>query len=120
MSTTHPLPGRLGNPDETLGTDPRTDPRLVAAITPLGLAWPYHATEDDVAGLPPHVISVNELDPLRDEGLAYYRKLLAAGVDTVGRLVPGTCHAGDLVFERAVPDVYHSSVRDVAGFAAAL
>ena len=34
----HPKPGRLGNPDETLGTDPRTDPRLVAAIEPLGLA----------------------------------------------------------------------------------
>ena len=38
-----------------------------------------HASASDLTGLPPHVISVNELDPLRDEGLAYYRKLLAAG-----------------------------------------
>ena len=29
---------------------------------------------DELAGLPPHVISVNQLDPLRDEGLAYYRQ----------------------------------------------
>src|SRR5262249_57420081 len=34
------------------------------------LAWPLHASPDDLAGLPPHVISVNQLDPLRDEGLA--------------------------------------------------
>ena len=31
------------------------------------LAWPLFATSDDLTGLPPHVISVNELDPLRDE-----------------------------------------------------
>ena len=54
------------------------------------LAWPYHAEASDLAGLPPHVISVNELDPLRDEGLAYYRKLAAAGVPTIGRTVHGT------------------------------
>ncbi len=40
------------------------------------MAWPLHASRDDLAGLPPHVISVNQLDPLRDEGLAYARKLL--------------------------------------------
>lgn len=84
------------------------------------LAWPYHVGTDELAGLPPHTISVNELDPLRDEGLAYYRKLLAAGVDTVGRVVAGTCHAGDLSFEQVMPDVYHASVRDVVGFASAL
>ena len=32
------------------------------------LAWPYHATQEDLSDLPPHVIYVNELDPLRDEG----------------------------------------------------
>ena len=84
------------------------------------LAWPYHADVAELAGLPPHVISVNELDPLRDEGLAYYRKLLAAGVPAVGRTVAGTCHAGDLIFEQAMPDVYEASVRDVIGFARSL
>ena len=51
------------------------------------LCWPYHAIPVDLAGLPPHVISVCELDPLRDEGIAYYRKLLAAVVPARGRVV---------------------------------
>ena len=42
------------------------------------LCWPYVAGPEDLQGLNPHVISVNELDPIRDEGLAYYRKLAAA------------------------------------------
>jgi acetyl esterase/lipase len=84
------------------------------------LAWPFHATAGDLAGLPPHVISVNELDPLRDEGLGYFRKLLAAGVDAVGRTVNGTCHAGDCLFRDALPDVYLATVRDIKSFADSL
>jgi acetyl esterase len=84
------------------------------------LAWPYHATEDDLAGLPPHVISVNQLDPLRDEGLAYYRKLLDAGVSAVSRTVNGTCHAGDMIFQAALPDVHRATMRDIKAFADSL
>ena len=84
------------------------------------LCWPYYATQDDVKGLPPHVISVNELDPLRDEGLAYYRTLLAAGVSAVSRTVNGTCHAGDVLFRGSLPDVYAASIRDIKGFADAV
>ncbi|PRC60294.1 alpha/beta hydrolase, partial [Mycobacterium sp. ITM-2017-0098] len=54
--------------------------------------WAAVASDDELEGRPPHVISVNELDPLRDEGLQYYRRLLRAGVPTVGRVVAGTCH----------------------------
>ena len=74
----------------------------------------------ELTGLPPHVVSVNELDPLRDEGLAYYRKLLAAGVPAVGRIVAGTCHAGDLLFPKAMPDVFAASVASVVQFARSL
>ena len=81
------------------------------------LCWPYYATSADVEGLPPYVISVNELDPLRDEGLAYYRTLLAAGVSAVSRTVNGTCHAGDVLFRGALPDVYAATIRDIKGFA---
>lgn len=63
------------------------------------------------------MISVNELDPLRDEGLQYYRRLLRAGVPAVGRVVAGTCHGGDLLFGAAMPEVFAASVRDVSGFA---
>ena len=82
--------------------------------------WPGNATEADLAGMPPHVISVNELDPMRDEGLAYYRALLRAGVPTLGRIIAGTCHAGDMLCAGALPDVYSATVRDISGFAKSL
>jgi acetyl esterase/lipase len=94
------------------------DPTRESATNPL--AWPYHASVDDLAGLPPHVISVNELDPLRDEGLAYYRKLAAAGVPVAARTVNGTCHAGDCIFEAALPEVFSATIRDIKGFADSL
>jgi acetyl esterase/lipase len=84
------------------------------------LCWPYRATREDLQGLPPHVISVNELDPLRDEGLKYYQKLLAAGVPVYSRTVNGTCHAADVLFRKAIPDVYAATVRDIKGFADSL
>eukprot|EP00931_Biecheleriopsis_adriatica_P052173 TRINITY_DN30325_c0_g1_i1.p1 TRINITY_DN30325_c0_g1~~TRINITY_DN30325_c0_g1_i1.p1 ORF type:complete len:351 (+),score=54.03 TRINITY_DN30325_c0_g1_i1:153-1055(+) len=44
------------------------------------LAWPGFATPRDLRGLPRCVISVNECDPLRDEGVNFYRRLVEAGV----------------------------------------
>jgi acetyl esterase/lipase len=99
---------------------------LAKAYDPLGtnatnpLAWPMHAETADLAGLPPHVISVNQLDPLRDEGLVYFRKLLDAGVSAVSRTVNGTCHAGDCLFADAMPDVFDATIRDIKGFADSL
>ncbi|AFM15523.1 esterase/lipase [Mycolicibacterium chubuense NBB4] len=82
--------------------------------------WASVAAEDELSGLPPHVISVNELDPLRDEGLQYYRRLLRAGVPAVGRMVAGTCHGGDLLLASVMPEVFGASIRDVSGFAYSL
>ena len=59
------------------------------------LAWPLFATEEDVQGFPPAVISVNECDPLRDEGVEFYRLLLRAGQTARCRQVMGTTHGGD-------------------------
>ena len=91
------------------------DPDGAHATNPL--AWPMHASTTDLTGLPPHVISVNELDPLRDEGLVYFRKLVVAGVSAVSRTVNGTCHAGDCLFVDAMPDVVAATIRDIKGFA---
>ncbi|MES2094459.1 MAG: alpha/beta hydrolase fold domain-containing protein [Actinomycetota bacterium] len=84
------------------------------------LAWPYFASVEDLRGLPPHAISANELDPCRDEGLAYARTLRAAGVPVQERLVAGVCHFGDTLFAAALPDVYAESVRHVRDFARGL
>lgn len=94
------------------------DPAGEHATNPL--AWPLFASRDDLVGLPPHVISVNELDPLRDEGLAYFRKLLDAGVSAVSRTVNGTCHAGEMIFIASLPDVAQATIRDLKGFADSL
>ena len=80
------------------------------------LAWPLFATEDDLRGLPRTVISVNECDPLCDEGIAFYRKLLAAGVAARGRMVLGTMH-GTEVFAIACPEISRDTARDLAAFA---
>jgi acetyl esterase/lipase len=71
------------------------DPELKHAGDPC--AWPGFATDVDLDGLPPHVISVNELDPLRDEGLAHCEKMKAAGVRAESRIVRGTPHAGEML-----------------------
>jgi acetyl esterase/lipase len=84
------------------------------------LAWPLFATAEDMAGLPPHVISVNELDPLRDEGLTYARALARSGVPVASRTVNGTCHGGDLIFVAAMPEVAAATIRDIAGFVASV
>ncbi|MDF1855420.1 alpha/beta hydrolase fold domain-containing protein [Pseudooceanicola sp.] len=96
----------LYTPEDPLSQDP--------------LAWPLHASAADLAPLPPTTISVNQLDPLRDEGLALFGKLVAAGVKATGRMVPGTPHSGDIVFEAAAPEAYASTIRDIVGFARAL
>ena len=98
--------------------EPRYDPGNANRDEPT--CWPYRATAADLAGLPPHVIVVNELDPLRDEGLAYHRKLLANGVSSVGKINLGLCHVGEILFRAAMPDVYLDAVRNVTGFARSL
>ncbi len=74
------------------------------------------ATDADLRGLPPHVVSVNELDPLRDEGVASFRKLVHAEVPTAGHIKPGLVHAADSSFRLAVPHAYQATVGDIKRF----
>ena len=94
------------------------DPENAHAEDPL--CWPYFAGEDDLVGLPPHVISVDELDPLRDEGIAYFRALQRAGVSVVGRVNLGLVHAAEMLFRQAVPEDYFATVGDIKRFASSL
>lgn len=80
------------------------------------LAWPSFASEADVAGLVPTVISVNECDPLRDEGIEFYRLLLRAGVPARCRQVMGTTH-GVEIMAIACPDISRETAGSIAQFA---
>jgi acetyl esterase len=80
------------------------------------LAWPSFATVEDVKGFPPTVINVNECDPLRDEGINFYRLLLKAGVPARCRQMMGTMH-GTEIFSVACPDISADTARDIAAFA---
>ncbi len=79
------------------------------------LAWPGLATVDDVKGLVPTFISLNECDPLRDEGLEFYRLLLRAGVPTQCRQVMGTPHAVE-IFAIACPEISRETAASIAKF----
>ena len=61
------------------------------------------------------MISVNECDPLRDEGINFYRRLLDAGVPATCRQVMGTIHATE-VFPMACPDISRETARSIADF----
>jgi acetyl esterase/lipase len=79
------------------------------------LAWPSFATPDHVKGFPPTVISVNECDPLRDEGVEFYRMLLRAGVSARCRQVMGTTH-GVEIFAICCPEISRDTASDLANF----
>jgi acetyl esterase len=79
------------------------------------LAWPGFAKGEDVHGLPPTVISVNECDPLRDEGIGFYRLLLREGVEARCRQVMGTIH-GTEIFPVVCPEISRDTARSIAEF----
>lgn len=79
------------------------------------LAWPGFASEDDVRGLVPTIISVNECDPLRDEGINFYRLLMQAGVKARCRQVMGSIHATE-VFPIACVDISRETAASMAHF----
>jgi acetyl esterase/lipase len=70
----------------------------------------------DLSGLPPTYLTVNQLDPLRDEGLEYAQRLLQAGVATELHCWPGAFHGFVLVptaaiTQRAVAALYGALAR---------
>ncbi|MDP9150145.1 MAG: alpha/beta hydrolase, partial [Myxococcota bacterium] len=115
------LPSLVENEGYILGPSVMTlmaalyDPEGVHTINPL--AWPYYASEEDLRGLPPHVVTTDELDPLRDEGLAYLRALQRAGVNATGHTYSGIGHGCELMLGASLPELFDRALRDVADFA---
>ena len=80
------------------------------------LAWPYHANKIQLQGLPPHVITVNELDPLRDEGIIFSEKLKHAGVNVRMKIIKGTVHAAENIFPLDIPIIHNQAIEDIKNF----
>lgn len=74
-------------------------------------ASPIEAT--DLTGLPPAHVVVAGYDPLRDEGLAYARRLIEAGVPVEVRRDDGAVHAYLQMADRS--GLARAAVQDVAG-----
>lgn len=102
----------LDNRAETPSARAITDPRVINRQTVLDM-WPAYLGEADetipaavpgraadLTGLPPACVLTCELDPLRDEGIDYARRLMAAGVSTELHLIPGAFH----LFEGFAPN----------------
>jgi len=79
-------------------------------------AWPYHAENKLLKGLPPHIITVNELDPLRDEGLAFSKKLEESGVSVKTKIIKGTVHAAENIFPFDIPKIHNQAIQDIKSF----
>ena len=80
------------------------------------LAWPGFAAAADVEGLPRLAVHVNECDPLRDEGVAFYRLCVASGVEAACKVALGTFHAAEL--SHCCPELTREAAVCIASFAA--
>lgn len=93
----------------------------VAVYDPCGdneknpLAWTWYGSLTDFMGFPPTVITVDELDPLRDEGIGLARKMAAAGVRVVSRMNLGMLHTAAL-WQRPLPDLNRTCLGDIKRF----
>jgi acetyl esterase len=89
-----------------------TDPVQRAEIT----ASPNRATAEQVSGLPPAFLCVDEADVLRDEGEAYAAKLRSAGVPVTTVRYDGTIHDFMLLNALSETRATRAAIRQATAF----
>lgn len=60
---------------------------------------------------------MDELDLLRDEGIAFGRKLIQAEVSVSSSVSLGVTHGASLIFRQALPEVHFTATSNIAAFA---
>ena len=78
-------------------------------------ASPIVASDELLKRMPPAIVITAQFDPLRDEGINFYRLLLRAGVAARGRTMLGTTH-GIEIMPIACPDVTEAAASDIVAF----
>ena len=81
------------------------------------MAWPFHATQDVLKGLPPHIIINYEMDLIRDDGAVFARNLQAAGVAAISRTATGAPHVAEIALPDLMPELVDDTVGSIVGFA---
>ncbi|GBG33945.1 Arylacetamide deacetylase [Hondaea fermentalgiana] len=82
------------------------------------LSWAAFATDEDIKQFPRTTIQVSELDPLRDEGILFSRRLMEAGVRATCKVLIGAVHASTAMgCSGSVPEMTMDTLISVAGFA---
>ena len=89
-----------------------TDPAERSEIT----ASPNHATVEQLKGLPPTLLLVDEADVLRDEGEAYAAKLRLAGVPVTTVRYDGTVHDFMLLNPLSETKAARAAIAQATGF----
>ena len=80
------------------------------------MAWPFHARQEVLHGLPPHIIVNYEMDLIRDDGATFARNLQAAGVAAISRTVTGAPHVAEISMPDLMPELVDDTVGSIVRF----
>ena len=81
------------------------------------MTWPFHAKQEVLKGLPPHIIINYEMDLIRDDGAVFARSLQASGVAAISRTVTGAPHVAEIAMPDLMPGLVDDTVGSIVGFA---
>ena len=81
------------------------------------LAYPFAAKDNELRGLPPHIIVNYELDLIRDEGVAFAQRLRNSGVDATSMIINGSNHCNEIAMPDVMPELTRDRLMSIAAFA---